>query len=147
MITFRKGRFGAISVVLLLVASACAKSTSVEATHPIIGTWDFKALGSGCLESSDYKTDGTGVFVSAAEQGKTRYEVSPAASPAGFYKLVDTIVENNGQPSCSGRVIPVGQKVTVYLKFEDSQREMRLCTAESEQSCVVKFVRRASSSG
>jgi len=87
-------------------------------------------------------TDGTGTFESADEKGRTRYQISPTASSAGFYKLVDTLSESNGKPSCSGRVIPVGHEVTVYLKFLASQQEMLMCVSESDERCIGKFVRR-----
>lgn len=127
----------------LLLAAACAPPPSaVDPAHPLIGTWEFRAPGADCVESSEFMTDGTSRFESAAEQAKTRYEVAAAPSPAGYYRLVDTIVESNGKPSCSGRSIPVGHKVSVYLKFLPSRREMMLCTSESEKTCVAKFIRR-----
>lgn len=125
----------------LLLAACSHSSTDVDADHPLIGTWEFKSPGSDCVETSEYRTDGTSSFESATQKASSRYQITAKASAAGYYKLVDTLTESNGKPSCSGRAIPVGQEVTVYLKFR-SATEMTMCLTESEERCIGSFFRR-----
>lgn len=139
-------RFVPVATILLFLLGACTgHSTAVDPANPVIGTWEFTAPGSNCPETSRYLPDGTGTFESADQKGQTRYQISATASPKGFYKLVDTLSESNEKPSCSGRAIPSGHVATVFLKFLPSLQEMTMCTSESDEHCVAKFVRRSQS--
>ena len=45
------------------------------------------------------------------------FEIAPTPSDKGFYRITYTITKSNGKPDCSGSITPVGDTVTLYLRF------------------------------
>ena len=83
--------------------------------HPILGTWQLSLPGSQCLETYEYRSDGTGHTLSAAEETFLEYEISATPNPRGVYLLVNAIRKSNGQPDCGGHMSPAGVAVSLYL--------------------------------
>jgi hypothetical protein len=99
----------------LLIAAAACRADPPPAGHPLLGTWELVLPGSKCVETYDYRTDGTSHTVSAAEQTETAYVVAASASAQGSYELTVTVRKTNGKPDCSGQLTPVDKPFTLYL--------------------------------
>jgi hypothetical protein len=103
-----------------LAATACLAATAATAAappagHPLVGTWELVLPGSRCVETYDYRADGTSHTLSAAEETDTDYEVAATPSAQGYYELTITIRKSNGKPDCSGQLTPLGKPITLYL--------------------------------
>ncbi|MBI1397226.1 MAG: hypothetical protein GC151_14735 [Betaproteobacteria bacterium] len=111
--------------------------------HPILGTWAYTfALPDGtCTEVYRFRQDGTTLVTSAGEVAETRYEISTQPDENGFYRLVDTIVKDNGQKDCSGLVMQVGHTATRYLQFDPSGEEFVICEQASLDACFGPLLR------
>jgi hypothetical protein len=103
----------------LLAATALLAATTAAgpppAGHPLVGTWELVLPGSKCVETYDYRADGTSHTVSAAEETDTDYEVAATPGVQGYYELTVTIRKSNGKPDCSGQLTPLGTPFTLYL--------------------------------
>jgi len=132
---------------LLIVAGAFVLlnancwAASLPANHPIIGTWVIQVPGTRCSETYTFKEDGTKVAKSADEVGESTFVVSATPSPAGYYKLTDTVVASNGKLDCSFQSTPVGDTVSVFLRFEQSANAFSFCPREAPESCIGPFKR------
>ncbi len=102
-------------VAVLAVAAAQAAHPVARADHPILGTWQLAIPGTGCLETYEYRPDGTVHSVSAAEQIDSDFEVGAQPNAAGLYVLEEKITRSNGKPDCSGRITPTDKPLTLYL--------------------------------
>jgi hypothetical protein len=107
---------------LLIGAAACALAGQSPAGppapapgHPLIGTWQLSLPGTKCVETYEYRADGTAHTLSAEEETDTQYSVSATPDPNGYYVLTETILRSNGKRDCSGQLTPVGHPVTLYL--------------------------------
>ena len=97
-----------------LAACACQASPPA-ADHPLLGTWQLVLPVSKCVETYEYRADGTSHTVSAGEETDTVYEVSATPDAHGYYVLKDTIKKTNAKPDCSGQLTPTDKPVTLYL--------------------------------
>ena len=104
----------AFALCVLLSAAAC-RAGAPPAGHPLLGSWELVLPGSKCVETYDYRADGTSHTVSAAEETVTDYQVSATPSAQGYYELTVTLRSSNGKPDCSGQLTPVGKPFTLYL--------------------------------
>jgi hypothetical protein len=102
-----------VAATILLTAAAAAGPP--PAGHPLLGTWELVLPGSKCVETYDYRADGTSHTVSAAEETDTDYEVAATPSAQGYYELTVTIRKSNGKPDCSGQLTPLGKPFTLYM--------------------------------
>ena len=101
-------------IAALLAAGTC-QGAPPPAGHPILGTWQLVLPVSKCVETYQYRSDGTSHTVSAAEETDTVYEVSATPNEHGYYVLRDTIRVTNGKPDCSGQLTPTNKLATLYL--------------------------------
>ena len=97
----------------LLAAGTC-QGAPPPAGHPLLGTWQLVLPVGKCVETYQYRSDGTSHTVSAAEETDTVYEVSATPNEHGYYVLKDTIRVTNGKPDCSGQLTPTNK-----LAFEE----------------------------
>ena len=133
-----------IFIALCFLVNASAFSSQAERPkieHPIIGTWIFK-LPNGCIETYDFKSDGTNYVTSSEEEGYDVYHASSTASPLGFYKLTDTITQDNGKKDCSGSIMQLGHTATNYIKLNPSNQMMVMCQTESFERCFGPLIRK-----
>ena len=98
-----------------LFSAAASYAGPPPAGHPLLGAWELVLPGSKCVETYDYRADGTSHTVSAGEQTDTDYVVAAVPDAQGSYELTVTIRKSNGKPDCSGQLTPVGKPFTLYL--------------------------------
>jgi hypothetical protein len=104
-----------MSAVCLLLSAAACRAGAPPAGHPLLGTWELVLPGSKCVETYEYRTDGTSHTVSAEEETDTEYQVAATPSAQGYYELTVTIRKSNGKPDCSGQLTPLGKPFTLYM--------------------------------
>jgi len=92
--------------------------------------------------SWEFRADGTSHNYSGSEESISQYRVSDEPTAAGYYILLDTITETNGQPDCLGNTVPVGDRATGYLVPAPGD-QLRLCsdTALTECFTMVRVAR------
>jgi len=125
----------------LLALSSCTAAVALSPLHPIIGKWAIAVPDGSCSEVYRFKLDGTRHATSGEEVAESKFEISPQPSAKGFYKMVDTIVRDNGMPDCAGEITPVGDTVTVFVHFAPSGNAFDLCDSESMDACIGPFKR------
>lgn len=135
-----------VSVVVLstvIAASYAPNAPTPRPNHPILGSWKFVVPGSnGCFEIYTFRPNGTRGFSSAQEEGEATYTISAQPSEHGYYMLTDTVTRDNEKPDCSGSVTPVGDNVTLFVRFNpQSADEFIICGEESLAACFGPFVR------
>jgi hypothetical protein len=107
-------RWYLLNVALLCAATVCL-ARPPDVGHPIIGKWTLTTTDSACMESWEFRPDGTTQNVSGSEESTSTYEISELPNPVGAYTLIDTITKTNGKPDCTGNRTPVGDRVELYL--------------------------------
>jgi hypothetical protein len=120
-----------------LLLSLAAVAEPPRAGHPILGAWSVTSPRTACVERGTYGSDGRYRSTSAREISVSKYTISSQPSGKGFYKIVDVIVETNGLPDCDGRVNPVGDAATVYLRFAPGNNGFMMCVEESMDRCFA----------
>ncbi len=110
-----RGRALPALIATLAAAASQAAHPVARPDHPILGTWQLAIPGTGCLETYEYRADGTVHSVSAAEQIDSDFQIGAQPNEAGLYVLEETITSSNGKPDCSGRITPTDKPLTLYL--------------------------------
>ena len=109
---------------------------SQTAAHPLLGAWSWTLPGKSCAEIYDYRPQGKRVGTSGAEATQADYEVTPMPSLLGFYRVVETVTEGNGQRDCSGDLHEVTDEgVTRFIQFSPKKDQLIVCKTESLQAC------------
>lgn len=136
-------RLFAILITFLSLYGCTEKINDVLPTidHPILGAWQFTATQINCNERYEFHPNGTRTYASAEEEGESIYEISPAPLPSGFYKIKDTITNNNGKHDCAGGSTPAGDEVVIFILFNSSKEQFIMCQSESLESCFGPFTR------
>ena len=98
-----------------LVTLTAAAATPPAPGHPVIGTWTLSLPGQNCIETYQYRADGTAHTLSAAEQTDGEYEISAQPDAQGTYVMTYTLTRSNGRPDCGGRISAPAPPVTLYL--------------------------------
>ena len=135
-------RIGILVVALAPLALAeDVRRTTLPRGHPLIGTWGIDVPGTACHEAYTFHPNGTTSVTSGKEAGETEFELDTEPSAKGFYRWVDRVVKDNGQPDCTGEVTHVGQMATNYLLVDPTGRQFLMCSAEDLRTCVGPFAR------
>ena len=141
----RRSVAGALLVTLAMAqVSALAqdvKRTPLPSDHPVVGTWKLDIPNVDCFEIYNIRADGVNSVTSGKEAGESEFEISVNPSERGFYKWVDKITKNNGQPDCMGSIIPIGDVATNYITLHSSGKMFMLCAQEDFNMCIGPFVR------
>lgn len=121
---------------VLIAATTLCNGSPPRVGHPIIGTWRLYAQGASCIETWEFRADGTSHNYSGLEQSTSQYTISDQPTAACYYILVDTVVETNGQPDCLGNAVPVGDRAVAYL-VPASADQFRLCLDLALSDCFT----------
>jgi hypothetical protein len=121
----------------LLAGRVCAGPPAPD--HPLIGTWQLSLPGTPCIETYEYRADGSAHTLSAQEETDTQYRVTATPDAHGAYVLTETILKSNGKRDCSGQLTPVGRAVTLYLA--PLRGGFLMCFDAALQSCVGPMTR------
>lgn len=124
-----------------LLAAVAQAATSPQQEHPLLGVWEFTLPDGRCTETYLFKANGTTFVTSAEEVAEMQYEVSAEPSEKGFYKLVDTVTQDNGRKDCGGGITAVGSRSTHYLWFHPSGELFVMCRDESLDACFGPLLR------
>ena len=103
--------------------------------NPIVGSWSFTLPNAKCTETYHFFPNGTTKVTSGEEVSESVYEISANPRISGYYKLVDTIVKNNGKKDCVGGVTAIGHKATSFVRFHPSGQMLIICWEESLEKC------------
>ena len=109
--------------------------------HPLIGTWRVEVPSLKCFEVYEIRQDGTTRVTSAKEIAESEFEISVTPGPKGFYKWIDKVVKNNGQPDCSGESVPTGDVAVNFIILRPAKDQFLMCQEENLNSCLGPFVR------
>lgn len=125
----------------LSLAATCAPAAPPAANHPILGIWTLTLPDGSCSETYRFRADGTTLVTSAQEVSESEFSIPAEPSEKGFYKLVDTIVKDNGKEDCAGQVMKVGTRATNFIRFHPSGALFLMCATESMDTCIGPFHR------
>ena len=130
---------------LIALAGALAAPASpvapLAASHPILGIWRLTVPDGSCSETYRFRGDGTTLVTSAEEISESIFEIPAEPDAEGFYKMVDTIVKDNGKKDCAGDIMKVGNKSTNFIRFHPSGKVFVMCRATSLEACIGPFRR------
>jgi hypothetical protein len=119
-----------------------AAASPLRADHPLLGTWDFKLPGSGCVDSMTVLRSGKVTSTSAQEIGESDAEISDKPNDRGLYKWVDKMTASNGKPDCGDSVTPIGDVAVNFIRLDASGDRFMLCLGEAADPCLGPYVRR-----
>jgi len=123
------------SIAAGAVLAAAALGAPPAPTHPILGSWQFMLPGGECSETDYFRRDGTYQVTSGEEISESEYEITALPNEKGFYKLVDTIVKDNGRTDCLGQVAEIGHKATNFIFIHPSGQTLIVCKSEAMATC------------
>ncbi|MES3023611.1 MAG: hypothetical protein V4857_18755 [Pseudomonadota bacterium] len=134
-----------LSAVVLAAASVFggpgAHAAPLPADHPILGIWRLTLPDGSCSETYRFRSDGTTLVTSADEISESTFDIPVEPSSRGYYRLVDTVVKDNGKKDCAGQVMQVGKKITNFVVFHPSGALFLMCEAEALDKCIGPFHR------
>jgi hypothetical protein len=84
-----RGCFALLSVGLVLAFNALA--SPAPQNHPIIGIWKISLGPTGCVETTEFKADGTIHVDSAASRNVSEFEIEDDPAGDGHYLLKITL--------------------------------------------------------
>jgi hypothetical protein len=126
--------FGAVALAAALHA---APAPAGSADHPLIGRWQWTHTASGCVETYEFRNDGTARVTSGEERLDERYEISPIAEGARRYRLTMTTVKDYGGKDCVGSTDDTTGKSSVgYIEFGPSGDSMLFCADATRTRCM-----------
>lgn len=133
-------------LLTLAMAQVSALAQDVQRTalpndHSLVGVWKIDLPQVKCFETYNIRADGTNSITSGAETAESEFEISIKPSQRGFYKWVDKITKDNGQPDCMGSIMEVGHVATSYITLHRSGKMFLLCEKEDLSRCIGPFVR------
>lgn len=123
------------------LAAAGAGAAPPSPKHPIIGLWRVRVANTACVEEYRFQPNGRVHVTSAEEVAESRFEIAADPDAAGFYRMVDTLEQDNGKADCSGNVTPVGNKVESWVRFDASGHRFVICADASLDRCIGPFER------
>lgn len=116
--------------------SSTASTAAVPAPHPIVGSWTWTLPGKTCVETWQYRADGTRLGSSGEEVTQADYEITAKPSLLGFYRLAETVSKGNGKRDCSGDLHEASnESSTRFIQFSPKLDQLIVCKAESLQAC------------
>jgi len=134
-----------VTAILLLTVISTAYATEVPPDHPLLGTWLYDVPGLSCIETYDFKPDGTEHTISREEIGDNQFHVTTTADRLGYFTFQDMVITNNQKQDCGYNLTPIGNVISGFIIFDRSQQTMYLCTDRTQYQCTGPFVRSSTS--
>ncbi|WP_421302048.1 hypothetical protein [Aeromonas veronii] len=128
---------------MFFLVSMAFSANSYANQHKIIGVWEFKMPDSNCFEVRDFRNGGVLFSHAADQQLESKYIVYEKPSSAGFYKMEEHILKDNGGHDCLDMPMPDLNDYVFYLKFSASGNELLMCLEEKYEACLGPYVRRS----
>jgi hypothetical protein len=114
-----------------------AHATAASIDHPLVGRWQWTHTASGCVETYEFRNDGTARVTSGEERLDERYDISPIAEGARRYRLTMTTVKDHGGKDCVGSTDDTTGKSSVgYIEFDPSGDSMLFCADATRTKCM-----------
>jgi hypothetical protein len=127
----------ALAALPLAAALHAAPAAGGAADHPLVGRWEWTHTGSGCVETYEFRSDGTARVTSLEETLDERYEVSPVAEGPRRYRLTMTTVKDHGGKDCVGSTADTtGQSSVGYIELDPSADAMVFCADATRTRCM-----------
>jgi len=123
------------------ILAADVTRTPLPGDHPLIGSWRIDLPDVQCHEIYNIRADGTTFVTSASEVASSDFEIDLKPSSRGFYKWVDKITSDNGQPDCMGSTDEAGHVATNFIFLNKSGKQFLMCEQEDLRTCIGPFVR------
>ena len=128
--------------VWVCAAMAGAHAAEPSLAHPLSGTWSWSLFAGKCAENYQYTPDGVLFGTSGEAVTEWTYTVSPQASTKGFYKVIASLVRQNGKKDCSGNAVnETGAAQTAFVQFSPAKDRYISCREESLAACFGPLVR------
>ncbi|WP_374339952.1 hypothetical protein [Methyloversatilis sp.] len=146
----RRSRLSCHSAVLcaVLLAAPAAQAARVETAGPlaapqIVGLWSWTDE-SQCVESYEYRSDGTGRVSSGSEQTDVSYVFSNVPVADDFFELNVTIRKNSGGKDCLGQnADDRGETYRVFVHFRQGEDSHLVCYRPDVTQCFGPLYRQA----
>jgi len=119
-----------VATGLALALPAAAESTAAD----VVGRWQWKPTSGSCTEIHEYFADGRLITHSGDEILESRYVIAQAPQGPGLFRVVSTTTGSNGKPDCLGKLTPIGNTATVYLRFNNAGW-FYTCAGANSMSC------------
>jgi hypothetical protein len=127
----------ALAALAVAAALYAAPTAAGAADHPLVGRWQWTHTGSGCVETYEFRSDGTARVTSLEETLDERYEVSPVAEGPRRYRLTMTTVKDHGGKDCVGSSADTtGQSSVGYIELNPSADAMVFCADATRTKCM-----------
>lgn len=134
-------RASVVAILVLMLACTHPARAQSAAAQMLVGKWSWTMPRSGCVETHEYRPDGTRYVVSGEEHSDTRYSVAGPTSK-GFMKLTVTTVKDHGGVDCGqGNEDDSGRTSTVFFKVHRTGNAVLFCYEESLEKCYGPFMR------
>lgn len=105
----------------------------------LVGVWTWTRPQNKCVETYDFRADGTLDLTSGAERTESTYrlQAKPTAQTQR-YALSITVTKDYGGADCDGQARDdTGQSNTVYIQFDDSgRRGILICQDPISLKCL-----------
>ncbi|WP_019918596.1 hypothetical protein [Methyloversatilis discipulorum] len=131
-----------------LLAASAAQAARVETAGPlaapqIVGLWSWTDE-SQCVESYEYRSDGTGRVSSGNEQTDVSYVFSSVPVADDFFELNVTIRHNSGGKDCLGQnADDSGETYRVFVHFRQGEDSHLVCYRPDVTQCFGPLYRQA----
>jgi hypothetical protein len=130
----------AILGLVWLYPHAAVQAQSM-ASLALVGTWTWTRTANGCVETHEYRADGSRFVVSGEERSESRYSVS-GPTPSGFMKLAVTTLRDHGGKDCGGDASDdSGHTWSVFFRIDQPAQAVLFCYEEALTNCYGPFRR------
>jgi len=132
-------------VALLLTcvgAQGAADAPAQNEAGRIVGKWIWTRPDTKCVETQEYRADGTLSVVSGEEKTTNTYVLAPEATANGFHKLtVKTVKDSGGKDCFDSDKDGTGITVTHYVMIHPKGNKLMLCHEDSVDHCIGPYQR------
>lgn len=130
-----------LTLLMLLLVGVQSVRAQSAAAHVLVGKWSWTMPNSGCVETHEYRADGTRYVVSGEERSDSRYSITGPTSK-GFMKLTVTTVKDYGGVDCGdGSDDGSGRTWSVFFLVHRTGNAALFCYEESLNDCYGPFTR------
>ncbi|QJC55435.1 hypothetical protein HC248_00715 [Polaromonas vacuolata] len=157
--TFTFGIFVSALLFAVSLSQANAQTPTQPSTpvikprsaNPLRGQWSWKQFDGSCNETLRYQRDGELLDISEKSISKWTYQISQSPSAAGFYRVLETLISDNGKPDCAGNLLADktlttsakgNQEATTqdrtrsrFIQLSPAGNLLLVCSAESLNAC------------
>ncbi len=138
--------FRGLQVCFIALVTMCFGLSSTLAneanTNPLQGTWEWVNIKNSCVEVYIFGIEQSGHITSGEETSTARYEIADKPTSNGFYKVMLSIVKDNGGKDCGESYEDnTGDVYNKFVMFHPSGNQYVSCDTEDINDCVGPFKR------